>query len=75
MAYQNGGVFMNNNGEGNFTSSGTDIDEVKRKNAESGMSYNEVKAMIAKTDGKGTAMYSDTNSEEVKNNIQNKYPN
>jgi hypothetical protein len=75
MAYQNGGVFMNNNGEGNFTSSGTDIDEVKRKNAESGMSYNEIKAMIAKTDGKGTAMYSDTNSEEVKNNIQNKYPN
>ncbi|QOV10446.1 gamma-type small acid-soluble spore protein [Viridibacillus arvi] len=66
---------MNNNGEGNFTSSGTDIDEVKRKNVESGMSYNEIKAMIAKTDGKGTAMYSDTNSEEIKNNIQNKYPN
>lgn len=75
MAYRNGGVFMNNNGEGNFTSSGTDIDEVKRKNAESGMSYNEVKAMLAKKDGKGTEMYSDTNSEAVKNNIQNKYPN
>lgn len=75
MAYQNGGVFMNNNGEGNFTSSGTDIDEVKRKNADSGMSYNEVKAMLARTGGQGTAMYSDTNSEEVKNKNQNQYPN
>ncbi len=49
-----------------FTSVGTDINEVKRKNAESGLSYNEVKAMLAKTNGQGTAMYSDTDPEEVK---------
>ncbi len=48
------------------TTVGTDINEVKRKNAESGLSYNEVKAMLAKTNGQGTAMYSDTDSEEVK---------
>ncbi|MBK3494746.1 gamma-type small acid-soluble spore protein [Viridibacillus sp. YIM B01967] len=66
---------MNINKEGNFTSSGTDIDEVKRKNAESGLSYNEVKAILAKTGGQGTAMYSDTNIQEVKNNNQNQSPN
>lgn len=50
-----------------FSSAGTDIEEVKRKNAESGMSYNEVKAYIAQTTGgHGTGKYSDTNVEDVK---------
>ncbi len=48
------------------TSVGTDINEVKRLNAESGLSYNEVKALLAKTGGKGTALYSNTDVEEVK---------
>ncbi|WP_010096663.1 hypothetical protein [Ornithinibacillus scapharcae] len=38
-----------------YTAAGTDIEEVKRRNAESGLSYNEVKALLAKTVGKGTA--------------------
>ncbi|WP_059170453.1 hypothetical protein [Bacillus sp. FJAT-27445] len=53
----------------NFTSVGTDIEEVKRLNTESGLSYNEVKDLLAKTGGKGTAMYSDTDIEEVKRQI------
>ncbi|MGV3465026.1 MAG: gamma-type small acid-soluble spore protein [Heyndrickxia sp.] len=54
---------INNNG---FTVAGTNIEEVKRKNAESGMSYNEVKEMLAKTTGgRGTAIYSDTDVEQV----------
>ena len=57
---------MTNYKQDGFTSIGTDINEVKRKNAESGMSYNEVKAMLAKTNGQGTAIYSNTDSEEVK---------
>lgn len=31
-----------------FTISGTDIEEVKRQNANSGLTYNEVKALLAK---------------------------
>ncbi|MFC4022225.1 gamma-type small acid-soluble spore protein [Oceanobacillus longus] len=51
----------------NITSAGTDIDVVKEKNEQSGMSYNEVKEYIAKTTGgHGTSVYSDTNIEEVK---------
>lgn len=52
--------------ETQFTSSGTNIDEVKRKNAASGLSYNEVKELLAKNGGQGTAIYSDTNIQEVK---------
>jgi len=58
----------------NVTSAGTDIDEVKRLNAQSGMSYNEVKEYIAKTTGgRGTSLYSDTNVEEVKSKIKGSY--
>ncbi|MGP4077097.1 gamma-type small acid-soluble spore protein [Halobacillus sp. K22] len=32
----------------NVSSSGTDIDEVKRQNANSGLSYNQAKALLAK---------------------------
>ena len=64
-----GGVFINKK---NVTSAGTDIDEVKRKNAQSGLSYNEVKEMLAKTGGQGTAVYTDTNSAEVQKNNMSK---
>lgn len=49
-----------------LTIAGTDIEEVKRKNAQSGLSYNEVYELLAKTEGKNTAVYSDTNAEEIK---------
>ncbi|MFD1205983.1 gamma-type small acid-soluble spore protein [Sporosarcina contaminans] len=53
-----------------FTEAGTDIEEVKRQNAQSGLSYYEVKELIARTGGKGTAMYSDTDPEQIKKNIK-----
>ncbi|MFD2924793.1 gamma-type small acid-soluble spore protein [Halobacillus naozhouensis] len=57
----------------NFTVACTNIDEVKRKNEQSGMSYNEAKAFMAKTTrGHGTNAYSDTNIEDVKSKNQNK---
>jgi hypothetical protein len=50
---------------------GTNIDAVKRQNERSGMSYNEVKELLAKTTGgHGTGIYSDTNVEEVKRKNQ-----
>ena len=52
-----------------FTVAGTNIDEVKKQNAESGLSYNEVYALLAKTGGKGTSVYSDTNREKIRNNL------
>ncbi|MGY3189879.1 gamma-type small acid-soluble spore protein [Lysinibacillus sp. TE18511] len=60
---------MTEHNEDQFTSVGTDIDEVKRKNAEAGLSYNEVKKLLAQSGGVGTAIYSDTNKEEVKQQI------
>jgi len=57
------------NGDAQFSVSGTNIDEVKQKNAESGLSYNEVKALLAKQGGYGTAVFSDTNVDEVKQEI------
>ncbi|WP_085991578.1 gamma-type small acid-soluble spore protein [Oceanobacillus senegalensis] len=56
----------NQQDSGNFTVAGTDIDEVKKLNANSGMSYNEVKEWLAKTGGKNTSVYSDTDTETVK---------
>ncbi|WP_409366967.1 gamma-type small acid-soluble spore protein [Lysinibacillus sp. 38-6] len=61
--------------EEQLTASGTNINEVKRKNAEAGLSYNEVKELLAKTGGHGTAKYSDTNSEEVKADINQSWRN
>jgi hypothetical protein len=53
-----------------YTAAGTDIESVKEKNANSGMSYNEVKAYIARTTGgHGTAKYSNTDVEQVKRDI------
>lgn len=53
-----------------FTVVGTNIDEVKRQNEQSGLSYNEIKELLAKTTGgRGTGIYSDTDVEEVKMKI------
>ncbi|KPN97060.1 gamma-type small acid-soluble spore protein [Lysinibacillus sp. ZYM-1] len=52
-----------------FSVSGTNINEVKQKNAEAGLSYNEVKALLAQQGGYGTAIYSDTDIAEVKQEI------
>ncbi|WP_445478476.1 gamma-type small acid-soluble spore protein [Lysinibacillus irui] len=60
---------MHDEKEGQVTSAGTNINEVKQKNAEAGLSYNEVKALLAKTGGHGTAIYSDTDIEEVRQEI------
>ena len=67
---QNGGDFLNVNSNSNkrYTVSGTDIEDVKRKNANSGLTYNEVKELIAKSGGLGTGIYSDTNPVEVTRN-------
>ncbi|ARI78532.1 hypothetical protein [Halobacillus mangrovi] len=54
-----------------FASSGTNIDAVKCQNERSGLSYNEVKELLAKTTGgRGTSIYSDTNVEEVRKGNQ-----
>ncbi|MFJ7732386.1 gamma-type small acid-soluble spore protein [Lysinibacillus sp. NPDC097231] len=63
---------MNERSDAQFTSSGTDINEVKRKNAEAGLSYNDVKKLLAQSGGYGTAKYSDTDTEEVKQQIHGK---
>ncbi|MFC5601888.1 gamma-type small acid-soluble spore protein [Sporosarcina koreensis] len=53
-----------------LTEAGTDIEEVKRQNANSGLSYNEVKELIARNGGKGTAQYSDTDPAQVRKEIE-----
>ncbi|WP_138420230.1 gamma-type small acid-soluble spore protein [Aquibacillus sediminis] len=54
-----------------FTTSGTNINEVKRKNAQSGMSYNEAKNYIAKTTGgHNTQAFSDTDISEIRNKLK-----
>ncbi|MCM3744756.1 gamma-type small acid-soluble spore protein [Sporosarcina luteola] len=49
-----------------ITEAGTDIEEVKRQNANSGLTYNEVKEVLARTGGIGTAQYSDTDPAQVR---------
>lgn len=57
--------------EDTFTVTGTNIDAVKRQNERSGMSYKEVQELLARTTGgRGTAIYSDTNIEKVKEQNQ-----
>lgn len=41
----------NENAHNTFTESGTNIIDVKRNNERSGMTYNEVKELLAKTTG------------------------
>lgn len=55
-----------------YTIVGTDIREVKRLNAQSGLSYRQVKELLAKTGGRGTTVYSDTNIEEVRKRLGSK---
>ncbi|KGR90112.1 hypothetical protein CD30_13225 [Ureibacillus massiliensis 4400831 = CIP 108448 = CCUG 49529] len=52
-----------------FTVAGTNIDEVKKLNAQSGLSYNEVYELLAKTGGKGTSKFSDTDTNEIKSKL------
>ncbi|MFJ8515087.1 gamma-type small acid-soluble spore protein [Lysinibacillus xylanilyticus] len=63
---------MTDHNEAQFTSAGTNINEVKRQNAEGGLSYNEVKKLLAQRGGTGTEIYSDTDVEEVKQQIHGK---
>ncbi|KMY28553.1 hypothetical protein ACZ11_22605 [Lysinibacillus xylanilyticus] len=63
---------MTDHNEAQFTSAGTNINEVVRKNAEGGLSYNEVKKLLAQRGGAGTEIYSDTDVEEVKQQIHGK---
>jgi len=64
------------NSPDSFTVAGTNIDAVKRQNERSGMSYNEVKELLARTTGgHGTSIYSDTNVEEVKRKNQQSQDN
>ncbi|TSI10669.1 gamma-type small acid-soluble spore protein [Lysinibacillus sp. BW-2-10] len=52
-----------------FTVAGTDIEEVKQKNAQSGLSYKEVLEVLAATGGTGTKQFSNTDAEEVNQQI------
>ncbi|MGG0658065.1 gamma-type small acid-soluble spore protein [Rummeliibacillus pycnus] len=49
-----------------FTVVGTDINEVKRKNVESGMSYNGKKAKLEKTNSQSKAINSVIHPNKVK---------
>lgn len=51
---EDGGVLLKENNQNindSFTASGTNIDEVKRQNADSGLTYNQAKELLAKTTG------------------------
>ncbi len=58
------------NRENKYTIVGTDITEVQHLNAQSGLSYRQVKELLAKTGGRGTAVYSNTNIEEVRKRLE-----
>jgi hypothetical protein len=57
--------------EKKYTETGTDIEQVKKLNEQSGMSYNEAKAYIARTTGgRGTGIYSNTDAKSVRKKNQ-----
>ena len=63
-------LMENNQNTQGFTVSGTNIAEVKRNNENSGLTYNEVKEILAKRTGNpDPGSYSQT---DIKN-VQNKY--
>ena len=62
-----GGNSMWDDGEKLFTSAGTDINEVKRKNAASGLSYREVLQMLARNNSQNPN--NNLNNEEYKQRI------
>lgn len=54
-----------------YTAADTNIEAVKQSNEQSGMSYNEAKEYIAETTGgQGTAIYSDTNGDQIRKRNQ-----
>ncbi|GGE29335.1 hypothetical protein GCM10011391_04840 [Pullulanibacillus camelliae] len=58
-------------GHSGKTIAGTDINQVKEQNAQSGLSYNEAKAFIAKNmGGHGTEIFSDTDSLAIRQELQ-----
>ena len=61
---------MENDDEKLFTSAGTDINEVKRKNAESGLSYREVLQMLARNNVK---YRNNVNGEEISKEFPPQY--
>ncbi|GAB3055564.1 gamma-type small acid-soluble spore protein [Virgibacillus ainsalahensis] len=62
---------MDENNNKKLTVAGTDIEAIKKQNEQSGMSYNEAKAWLARTTGgHGTGSYSDTNSEDIRKKNQ-----
>ena len=53
-----------------FTASGTNISDVKRNNENSGLTYNEVKEVLAKKTGNSDAgSYSQTDIKNVQKNL------
>jgi hypothetical protein len=67
---------MKDNNYDTYTVAGTNIGAVKKQNDQSGLSYNEVKELLAKTTGgHGTAIYSNTNIEDVKKKNQGSIDN
>ncbi len=67
---------MKQNNYSTQTVAGTNIEEVKRLNAQSGLSYNEVKELLARTTGgRGTRIYSNTKIEEVRSMNQQSLEN
>ena len=57
------------NSQDGFTVSGTNIDEVKRNNAKSGLTYNEVKQLLAMEKGtQDEGHYSQSEITDVKKN-------
>ncbi len=61
---------MKNHDSKKYTEAGTDIEEVKRQNANSGLTYNEMKEILAQSGGFGTRKYSDTDAEAVRKQNQ-----
>jgi hypothetical protein len=48
-----------------YTTAGTSIDEVKRRNESSGLSYTEAMELIAKTGSTGTHIYKDSTNTDA----------
>lgn len=46
------GAYLMENKQGTYTKSGTNIEEVKKNNAHSGLTYNEIEQLIAEKTGR-----------------------
>lgn len=58
-------MMKNSTNPSKYTTAGTNIDEVKRENENSGLSYNEAMELIAKTGGTGTHSYKNSTNKDV----------